>query len=110
MRTERCSFHSTGGRTQSCGGAEPVGNGGLHGDGLHALVASLKQISSPQLANVNMINCILDEDDCAAIADLLDSVPSVQKLWLGWNYLGTAGVASLREPLIKSNVELLDLA
>ena len=86
------------------------GNVGLHGDGLRALVASLKQLSNPQLADVDMINCKLKEDDCAAIADLLDSVPSVHKLWLGLNYLGTAAVARLREPLIKSNVEVLDLS
>ena len=84
-------------------------NGGLHGDGLRALLACLKQISSPQLADVDFGNCILNEDDCAAIADLLDSVPSVHKLWLGLNDLGTAGVARLREPLIKSKVEVLDL-
>ena len=85
------------------------GNVGLHGDGLRAFVTCLKQISSPQLTDVDFGNCILDEDDCDAIADLLDSAQSVHKLWLGLNNLGTAGVARLREPLIKSNVEVLDL-
>ena len=84
-------------------------NPGLHGDGLRALTSSLDGSSCPILESVVMRNSVLDRDDCEAIACLLESVQSLRKLWLGYNYLSTAGVARLREPLTTSNIQLLDL-
>ena len=86
------------------------GNTGLRGGGLQALANSLAQCSAVQLAELNIRDCSLDdEDDCDAIGQLLHIVPSLRLLWLGLNCLRPRGISRLPESLTKSKLEVLDL-
>ena len=86
------------------------GNPGLHGQGLLSLANAIDQCGAPNLQTLGVQNCgIWGETDCAAIACLLQAVPSLRKLRLGQNYLGGPSFTKLHEPLAKSQLTVLDL-
>ena len=86
------------------------GNPGLHDDrGLDMLAKVIVDCGAPQLTLLNAQDNGLDIDDCAAIRLLLNTVASLRELFMGCNYLGTAGLSKLQEPLSNSNLEHLDV-
>ena len=84
-------------------------NFGVHGDGLIALVHSLRQCNTLMLRVLYIRCCLLNEDDCPAISNLLCGIPSLLGLYLGRNPLGTPGVLQLHDAVVTSGVATLEL-
>ena len=90
-------------------GLSCTGNAGVYFDWLIALVHSLRQCNTLMLRVLNIRGCLLNEDDCSAISDLLCGIPSLLGLYLGRNPLGTPGVLQLHDAVVTSGVATLEL-
>ena len=108
INNKQLSILSAHGGLQHISRLNLQGNPHIHGDGLVTLASVLCQ--TKQLRELEMEECGLDEDDCAALSSLIIANKCLILLRIAENIFTTSALENLRPALVASVIVFLDLS